>query len=83
MVHQGGANPPRFIMHGNFGTSVPATWKRYLENTFRKVLKIKGTPIALEFKTKANPFEGKKNELTQRQVQRKRRMISFVKKKKK
>ncbi len=82
MVHQGGANPPRFIMHGNFGTTVPATWKRYLENTLRKVLKIKGTPIALEFKTKANPFEGKKNELTQRQVQRKRRMMKFVKKKK-
>lgn len=83
MVHQGGANPPRFIVHGNFGTSVPATWQRYLENMLRKVLKIKGTPIVLEFKSKANPFEANKNELTQRQVQRKRRMMSFVKKKKK
>ncbi|MGB0958134.1 MAG: ribosome biogenesis GTPase Der, partial [Litorivicinus sp.] len=61
----------------------PATWQRYLENMLRKVLKIKGTPIVLEFKSKANPFEANKNELTQRQVQRKRRMMSFVKKKKK
>ena len=80
MVHQGGANPPRFVMHGNFGTDAPANWKRYIENTLRKVLKIKGTPIALEFKGKENPFENNKNDLTQRQVQRKRRMMQHVKK---
>lgn len=80
-AHQGGMNPPRIIIHGNQTADVPESYRRYLENVFRKVLKISGSPIKIEFKTGENPFAGRKNQLTERQIQRKRRLMSFVKKK--
>jgi len=60
MAHQGGSNPPIVVIHGNQTEEVPGSYKRYLENTFRKVLKIRGTPIQFEFKTTKNPFADKK-----------------------
>ncbi len=80
-AHQGGMNPPRIIIHGNQTQDVPESYRRYLENVYRKVLKISGSPIKIEFKTGENPFAGRKNQLTERQIQRKRRLMSFVKKK--
>ncbi len=60
-AHQGGMNPPRIIVHGNQITKVPAVYKRYLTNFFRKELKSVGTPIMIEFKGgDANPFESSK-----------------------
>ncbi|MCG6937942.1 MAG: ribosome biogenesis GTPase Der [Gammaproteobacteria bacterium] len=61
-AHQGGMNPPRIIIHGNQADRVPAVYKRYLTNFFRKELKSVGTPIIIEFKSKdSNPFNtGKK-----------------------
>ena len=79
-AHQGGMNPPRIIIHGNQTESVPGSYQRYLENVYRRVLNISGSPIKIEFKTGENPFAGKKNELTGRQLQRRRRMMAFVKK---
>ena len=79
-AHQGGMNPPRIIIHGNQTESVPGSYQRYLENVYRRVLNISGSPINIEFKTGENPFAGKKNELTGRQLQRRRRMMAFVKK---
>lgn len=56
-AHQGGMNPPRIIIHGNQANRVPAAYKRYLTNFFRKELKSVGTPIIIEFKSKdSNPF---------------------------
>lgn len=56
-AHQGGMNPPRIIVHGNQITKVPAVYKRYLTNFFRKELKSVGTPIMIEFKVSdSNPF---------------------------
>jgi len=56
-AHQGGMNPPRIIIHGNQVTKVPAVYKRYLTNFFRKELKSVGTPIKIEFKgSDSNPF---------------------------
>jgi GTPase len=80
-AHQGGMNPPRIIIHGNQTDGVPESYRRYLENVYRRVLKISGSPIKIEFKTGENPFAGRKNQLTERQMQRKRRLMSFVKKK--
>lgn len=79
-AHQGGMNPPRIIIHGNQTESVPGAYQRYLENVYRRVLKISGSPIKIEFKTGENPFAGKKNVLTARQLQQRRRMMAFVKK---
>lgn len=59
-AHLGGKNPPRIIIHGNQTDSTPNSYKRYLENTFRDVLKLHGTPIFIEFKKGDNPFKGRK-----------------------
>jgi GTP-binding protein len=56
-AHQGGMNPPRIIIHGNQIPKVPAVYKRYLTNFFRKELDSVGTPIKIEFKgSDSNPF---------------------------
>jgi GTP-binding protein len=83
-AHQGGSNPPIIVVHGNQTDALPGSYKRYLENKFTDVLKIKGTPVRFEFRTGDNPFEGKKNTLTARQVARKdrdRRRIKEIKQK--
>jgi GTP-binding protein len=80
-AHQGGMNPPRIIIHGNQTSSVPDPYRRYLENVYRKVLGISGSPIKIEFKSGENPYSGQKNKLTARQIERKRRLMRFVKRK--
>lgn len=55
-AHQGGSNPPIIVVHGSKTDDLPDSYKRYLENTFRKVLKVKGSPIRFEFKSSENPF---------------------------
>ncbi len=79
-AHLGGANPPLIVIHGNQVEDVPRAYTRYLENTYRRVLKLVGTPIRIEFKGGENPFEGRKNKLTERQVNKKRRLMSHHKK---
>jgi GTP-binding protein len=59
-AHLGGKNPPRIIIHGNQTDSTPQSYRRYLENTFRDVLKLHGTPVMIEFKRGDNPFKGRK-----------------------
>ncbi|MBN2690213.1 MAG: ribosome biogenesis GTPase Der [Gammaproteobacteria bacterium] len=82
MAHPGGSNPPIIVIHGNQVEKLPDSYKRYLENYFRKALKIVGTPISLEFKQGENPYAGRRNKLTPRQQHKKRRLIRFVKRSK-
>lgn len=79
-AHQGGHNPPLIIIHGNQVDRVPAQYVRYLINRFRKVLKLDGTPLRLQFKAGDNPYKNRRNKLTARQLQKKRRLMSHVKK---
>jgi len=79
-AHAGGSNPPRIIIHGNQTESVPDSYRRYLEKRFHEALGLKGTPLQIEFRTQDNPFKGRKNKLTERQVNRRRRMMAHVKK---
>ena len=79
-AHAGGQNPPIVVIHGSQTTQVPASYVRYLEKTFRRELELHGTPVRIELRTGENPFAGKRNKLTQRQVQRRRRLISHIKK---
>jgi GTP-binding protein len=81
-AHAGGQNPPLIIIHGNQTGKVPAAYQRYLEKVYRRELKLFGTPVRVEFRTGDNPYEGKRNKLTARQVSRKRRMMAHVKKSK-
>lgn len=59
-AHQGGSNPPIIVIHGNQTNKLPGSYKRYLENAFRRVLKVVGTPIKFEFKIGENPFAGRR-----------------------
>jgi len=55
-AHQGGMNPPRIIIHGNSLDKVPESYRRYLEGVFRKAFSLRGTPLAVEFRTGRNPY---------------------------
>ncbi|MCE2944502.1 MAG: ribosome biogenesis GTPase Der [Lysobacteraceae bacterium] len=77
--HSGGAMPPTFIIHGTRLRGLPESYRRYLENFFRKRFKLVGTPVRFEFREGENPYEGKKNELTDRQVAKRRRLMRFAK----
>ena len=81
-AHQGGRNPPIIVIHGNQTDAVPAPYKRYLVNRFRQVLSLQGTPIRLEFKSGSNPFSGRRNRLTERQIRKRQRLKQFVRRKK-
>ena len=78
-AHMGGSNPPLIIVHGNRVEELPASYQRYLENRFREILKLEGTPVRLEFRNGENPFAGRKNVLSERQVRRKKRLVKHVK----
>lgn len=82
-AHAGGQNPPLIVIHGNQTDSLPSSYHRYLEKVYRRELDLAGTPVRVEFRSAENPFAEKRNKLTQRQVQRKRRLMSHVKKAKK
>lgn len=82
-AHIGGHNPPVIVVHGTQINDLPDNYKRYLNNEFIKHLGLIGTPLRLEFRGSENPFAHKKKKLSQRQVNKKRRQMSYVKKKKK
>jgi len=79
-AHPGGSNPPTFIVHGNRLKELSESYKRYLENFFRKRFKLVGTPIRFIFREGENPYEGKKNVLTDKQVEKRRRLMRHAKK---
>jgi len=81
-AHAGGKNPPIIVVHGNQTAKVPEHYRKYLEKTFRRALKLSGTPIRIEFRGNDNPYEGRKNKLTERQVKKKQRLVKHHKKSK-
>jgi GTP-binding protein len=80
-AHAGGYNPPVIVIHGNQVKDLPDSYKRYLMNYYRKSLKIMGTPIKIEFREGANPFEGKKAVLTVTQERKRKRLMAMYKRK--
>jgi GTP-binding protein len=79
-AHQGGRNPPIIVIHGNQVQHVPDSYRRYLANVFRKNFRLEGTPVRVEFRSEENPFKGKRNPLTPRQVKSRKRLMQRVKK---
>jgi GTPase len=73
-AHQGGRRPPLIVVHGNQTDLLPDSYRRYLVNRFREAFGLTGTPIRLELKTGRNPFAGRRNPLTKRQIQKRRRL---------
>lgn len=80
MAHPGGHNPPLIVVHGNLTNELPLSYQRYLSNFYRAKLGLVGTPIRFEFKSHENPFAGRRNALTERQLKKRRRLIKHVKK---
>ena len=78
-AHPGGANPPTFIIHGTRLKTLSETYRRYLENFFRKRFKLIGTPVRFVFKENDNPYKDKKNVLSDRQLAKRQRMIRHIK----
>jgi GTP-binding protein len=81
-AHQGGRNPPVVVIHGVQTDALPVSYKRFLMNYFREQLRLQGTPIRLVFKSPENPFQGQKNQLSDRQMKKRKRLIEFTKRKK-
>ena len=81
-AHQGGRNPPLIVIHGTQTQRLPATYRRYLVNTFRKAFDLQGTPVRLELKSGENPYAGRRNKLTPRQERKRARLKKLVKRKK-
>ncbi len=79
-AHIGGHDPIRIIVHGNQTNRVPESYRRYLANQMRKQLKLVGAPVLIEFKQGENPYKNKKNILTNRQIEKRRRLMRHVKK---
>ncbi len=79
-AHAGGLFPTRIIIHGNRTSSLAAQYHRYLVNTFRKGFDLTGVSVNLIFKDSANPYAGRKNKLTPRQLQKRKRLRKFVRK---
>lgn len=79
-AHQGGRNPPVIVVHGNQVQHVPEAYRRYLAGVFRKNFRLEGTPVRVEFRSDENPFKGRRNELTPRQVRSRKRLMQRVKK---
>jgi len=58
-AHSAGNHPMRIVIHGKRTTKLPESYKRYLENTYRKAFKLKGVPIIMLFKDGKNPYRDK------------------------
>ena len=60
-AHQGGMNPPLVVIHGTSLDHVTESYKRYLEGRLREHFKLVGTPVRIEMRSAANPFDDKAN----------------------
>jgi len=55
-AHQGGSNPPIVVVHGTALNAVSDGYRRYLEADFRRVFRLEGTPLRIEFRSGRNPY---------------------------
>ena len=78
-AHQGGRNPPVIVVHGNQTDRLPEAYRRYLINRYRKVFRLKGTPVRLQLRSGDNPFKDRRNKLTPRQERKRKRLMKFAK----
>jgi GTP-binding protein len=77
-AHAGGKFPPRIVIHGSRTDTVPDAYRRFLANRFIQHFKLKGTPLFIDFRNSDNPFRERKNKLTQRQLEKRRRLKKFT-----
>ncbi len=80
-AHAGGKLPPRIIIHGSRTDTIPDGYRRYLVNKFISHFKLKGTPLVIQFRDSDNPYKDRKNKLTRRQQDKRRRLKKFTSRK--
>lgn len=73
-AHAGGQSPPLIVIHGKQTEKLPVSYTRYLEKNFRQALKLEGTPVRIELRSDENPYTRGEENLSQREVSRKRRI---------
>ena len=74
-AHQGGTNPPVVVVHGNSAEETPEPYARYLARAVRTRFGLRGTPLRIEFRSNENPYAGRRNALTPRQIRKRRRLL--------
>ncbi len=74
-THIGGHNPPIFVIHGTQADKLPSHYVKYLEKSFRKLLRLEGTPVRIQLLSDENPFTKDEQNLNYQQVARKRRIL--------
>jgi len=79
-AHKAGSHPPKIAIHGNQTKALPDSYLRYLENGYREALDLVGNPVHLDLRSSDNPYAGKKNPLTRRQQQRRKRVMKHRRK---
>ena len=79
-AHIGNRNPLTILIYGNQVSSIPKSYGRYLENFIREKLKLSGTPIKLIFRQSENPYAGRKNTLSKRQLAKRKRLVDHSRK---
>ena len=77
-AHQGGRNPPVIVIHGSQAERTPEDYRRFLSNSLRQAFDLRGTPVRVEFRSETNPFAGRRNPLTPRQVKSRKRLMRHV-----
>jgi len=77
-AHAGGKLPPRIVIHGSRTDTIPDSYRRYLANRFIQHFKLKGTPLFIDFRDSENPYKDRKNKLTARQLEKRRRLKKFT-----
>ena len=81
-IHFAGINPTTLVIHASQDKKLPANYKKYIYNSFKKYLDLQSIQLKIIFRKSDNPYKGK-NTLTERQIKKRKRLLSFVKKAKK
>ena len=81
-IHFAGINPTTLVIHSSQDKKLPANYKKYIYNSFKKYLDLKSIQLKIIFRKSDNPYKAK-NTLTERQIKKRKRLLSFVKKAKK
>jgi GTP-binding protein len=77
-AHAGGRLPPRIVIHGSRTDTIPDAYRRYLVNRFIKHFKLVGTPVFIEFRSSENPYKDRRNTLSRRQLEKRKRLKKFT-----
>ena len=77
-AHGGGKLPPRIVIHGSRTNKIPPSYTRYLSSRLIEHYKLQGTTLVIEYRDSDNPYRGRKNVLTPRQLAKRKRLKKHV-----